>query len=61
MKLLLIPLALALSGCSQFSNRVYCSPAGDEAAFISWYMKLGVAAQVDPKDAVRLCQKELSK
>lgn len=53
--------ALLLTGCSQFSNRVYCSPAGDEAAFISWYMKLGVAAQVDPKDAVRLCQKEITK
>lgn len=58
MKILAVLALAALTGCAQFENRVYCSPSGEDAAFVSWYMKWGVAAQVSSKDAVALCRKE---
>lgn len=58
MKTFLLAFCLLLGGCSSFENRVYCSPTGDDAAFVSWYMKFGVAAQISGKDAPALCKKE---
>lgn len=57
MKTLVVLALVALTGCAQFENRVYCSVAKDEAAFVSWYMKFGVAARVSEKDAPALCAK----
>lgn len=54
MKKVLVLLAL-LSGCAQFENRVYCSADKKEAAFMSWYSRVGVGAQVSEKDATYLC------
>ena len=44
---------LAATGCASFTNKVYCD--GDEAAFISWYMSIGIAAKIDPENGARRC------
>jgi hypothetical protein len=46
MKTALVLACAILSGCAQFSNRVYCGEDG-QMVFVSWYMRYGVAAKVD--------------
>ena len=52
-KLALMLCALALTGCANFTNKVYCD--ADEAVFVSWYMGIGFGAKIDPENGKRRC------
>lgn len=46
--------ALALTGCANFTNKVYCDDG--EAVFVSWYQSIGIAAKIEPENGKRRCQ-----
>jgi CDGSH-type Zn-finger protein len=57
MKRLILAGTLALlTGCANFTNKVYCD--GAEAVFVSWYSSIGIAAKIDPENGARRCKAE---
>lgn len=56
-RFLAILLCTPLWGCAQFDNRVACTVGGDQALFVSMYMRVGVASVVSDKDSTAICKK----
>lgn len=51
--------ALLLCGCSALDNRIVCTITGDEAHFVSKYLRIGVSARIAEQDAALLCRQLL--
>ena len=52
----ILAMAVASVGCAQFENRVACSVSGQDAFYVSEYMRLGIASQIKAADAKAICK-----